>query len=193
MGRQTYELKATVRDRVGKGAARELRRTGDIPAVIYGDKKPPVSIAIPYKETFQRLHAGGFKTTVATIDIGSEKILVIPKDYALDPVRDFLIHVDFLRISEDAIVTVFVPIQVSGADKAPGLKKGGSINYVSHDLEVTCKATAIPEAIVVDVSALDFGGVVHIEDVTFPEGVKPVTHEKNQTVLSITAPVGADA
>lgn len=192
MGRQTYEMKATVRERVGKGAARALRRTGEIPAVIYGDKKPPIAIAIPYKETSQRLHAGGFKTTVATIDVGGEKILVIPKDYELDPVRDFLLHVDYLRISEDAVVSVFVPIQLAGADKAPGLKKGGSVNYVSHDLEIECKATAIPEAIVIDVSALDFGGVVHIEDVVWPEGVKPIIHEKNQTVLSITAPVGGE-
>jgi large subunit ribosomal protein L25 len=192
MARQTYELKATVRDRVGKGAARALRRNAEIPAVIYGDKKPPLSIAISYKEAFQRLHGGGFLTTVATIDVAGEKILVIPKDFHLDPVRDFLTHVDFLRISPDAVVTVWVPVHVAGEEKSPGIKKGGSVNYVHHDLELQCKATAIPEEILIDISEMDFGDVVHVNEIKFPEGSKPVVHEKLATVLSITAPIGAE-
>jgi large subunit ribosomal protein L25 len=178
---------------VGKGAARALRRTGEIPAVIYGDKKPPLSIAISYKETFLRLHAGGFLTTVATVDVAGEKVLVIPKDYHLDPVRDFLTHVDFLRISPDAVVTVSVPVHVTGEEKSPGIKKGGAINFVHHDIEVQCKATAIPDEILVDVSELDFGDSVHISQIKFPEGTKPVVTDKTMSVVSLAAPIGADA
>ena len=95
----TYELKAEARERVGKGSARELRRNGLIPAVIYGDKQPPLSIALPYKDVTLKIHAGGFLTTLATIDVDGKKIRVLPKDYQLDPVRDFTMHVDFLRVS----------------------------------------------------------------------------------------------
>ena len=109
MSHAPYELKAETRERVGKGSSRELRRNGLIPAVIYGDKKAPLSIALSTKEVTQRIHAGGFMTTVATIDVNGEKISVLPKDYQLDPVRDFTMHVDFLRVSADSKVTVQVP------------------------------------------------------------------------------------
>ena len=99
MSQETYELKAELRERVGKGSSRELRRNGRIPAVIYGDKQAPLSISLPVKEVTLKIHAGGFMTTVATIDVDGQKISVLPKDYQLDPVRDFTMHVDFLRVS----------------------------------------------------------------------------------------------
>lgn len=190
MSRQSYEIEATVRERVGKGAARALRRESCVPAVIYGDKKPPLAIALPYKEADKRLRAGGFLTTVATVAVGGEKIRVIPKDYHLHPVKDTLTHVDFLRISDETIVTVFVPVHAVAQEKSAGLKRGGALSIVHHEIECLCRADSIPEAIEVDVSALNIGGSIHIEDVKLPEGVKPVIHEKNYTVLSITAPVG---
>ena len=107
---QAFTVKAEARNKVGKGAARHLRRSGMIPAVIYGDKQDPLPIAIPYKETFLALHAGGFMTHVATIDVDGQKIRVLPKDYQLEPVRDFLMHVDFLRVSEKTRVTVEIPV-----------------------------------------------------------------------------------
>ncbi|HEV7322341.1 MAG TPA: 50S ribosomal protein L25/general stress protein Ctc, partial [Ensifer sp.] len=110
MSHASYELKAETRERVGKGSSRELRRNGLIPAVIYGDKQAPVSIALSTKEVTMKIHAGGFMTTVATIDVNGEKIRVLPKDYQLDPVRDFTMHVDFLRVSKDSQVTVEVPV-----------------------------------------------------------------------------------
>ena len=128
----SYELKAEVRDRVGKGAARALRRDKKVPAVIYGDKKPPLPIAIDYKEAFMKLHAGGFMSTVATIDVNGEKVKVIPKDYALDPVRDFLIHVDFLRITKGAKLTVEVPVLFENEETSPGIKRGGVLNVVRY-------------------------------------------------------------
>jgi len=184
------ELKAQARSGVGKGAARALRREGLIPAVIYGDKKPPLAIALTYKEADKRLRAGGFLTTVATVSVGGEKIRVIPKDYHLHPVKDTLTHVDFLRISDDTIVTVFVPVHAVAQEKSAGLKRGGALSIVHHEIECQCRADSIPESIDVDVSALNIGGSVHIEDVKLPAGVKAVIHEKNYTVLSITAPAG---
>ena len=190
MSRQTYELKATKRDRAGKGSARALRREGMIPAVIYGDKQAPLSIAIPTKETTVRLHKGGFLTTVATLDVDGDKHLVIPKDYATDPVRDFLIHVDFLRVSKDAIITVWIPVHVTGEAKSAGLKKGGVINYVRHEIECYCPAEAIPEAIECDVSGLDIGDSLHVSAVKLPEGVKPVIQDRDFTILTCAAPAG---
>jgi len=192
MSRQSYELEATVRDVVGKGAARALRREAKVPAVIYGDKKPPLPIALSFKEADKRLRAGGFMTTLATLNVGGEKILVIPKDYAMHPVKDQLVHVDFLRIGADSTVTVYVPVHVTGSDKSPGIKKGGSVNYAVHEVELSVRADAIPEAIEIDISALDFNDTVHISAVKLPGGAKPVDRE-DFTLISITPPIGADA
>ncbi len=190
MSRQSYELEASVRERVGKGAARALRLEGLVPAVVYGDKKPPLAIALSYKDADKRLRAGGFLTTVATISVAGEKIRVIPKDYHMHVVKDTLTHVDFLRISDETIVTVFVPVHAINQETSVGLKRGGALSIVHHEIECQCRADQIPEAIEVDVTALNIGDSVHIEDVKFDAGVKPVIHEKNYTVLSITAPVG---
>ncbi len=190
MSRKSYEIEASVRERVGKGAARELRREARVPAVIYGDKKPPLAISLVYKEADKRLRAGGFLTTIATVVVGGDKIRVIPKDYHMHPVKDTLTHVDFLRISNHTIVTVFVPVHAVNQEASVGLKRGGALSIVHHEVECQCRADAIPESIDVDVAALDIGATVHIEDVKLPEDVKPVIHEKNYTILSITAPVG---
>jgi len=190
MSRKSYELEATVRERVGKGAARALRLEGRVPAVIYGDKKPPLAIALPFKETDKRLRAGGFLTTVATIAVGGEKIRVIPKDYHMHVVKDTLTHVDFLRISDDTVVTVFVPVHAVNQEASIGLKRGGALSIVHHEIECRCRADSIPEAVEVDVTALNIGASAHIEDIKLPAGVEAVVHEKNFTVLSITAPAG---
>jgi large subunit ribosomal protein L25 len=192
MSRQSYELDATVRDVVGKGAARALRREAQVPAVIYGDKKPPLPISLAFKETDKRLRAGGFMTTVSTINVAGEKILVIPKDYAMHPVKDQLVHVDFLRVSANSTVTVYVPVHITGQEKSPGLKKGGAVNYAVHEVQLSARADAIPEAIEIDVSELDFNDTVHISAVKLPVGAKPISTE-DFTVISITPPVGSDA
>lgn len=190
MSRKSYELEASVRERVGKGAARALRLEGRVPAVIYGDKKPPLAISLPFKDADKRLRAGGFLTTVAVISVAGEKIRVIPKDYHMHVVKDTLTHVDFLRISDHTIVTIFVPVHAVNQDDSVGLKRGGALSIVHHEIECQCRADQIPESIDVDVTALDIGASVHIEDLTLPAGVKPIIHEKNYTILSITAPVG---
>ena len=119
----SYELKASARDRVGKGAARALRREGLLPAVIYGDKKPALPITIPVKETTLTLHKGGFLINIGTIDIDGEKHQVIAKDFQLHPVRDDVLHVDFLRVSGNTTLTVDIPVTFINEETCPGLKK----------------------------------------------------------------------
>lgn len=181
----TYELKAEARERVGKGSARELRRNGKIPAVIYGDKQPPISIIVPYKEIFYKIHGGGFLTTVATIDVDGKKIQVLPKDYQLDPVRDFPMHVDFLRVGKNTEVNVQVPVHFINEEKSPGIKRGGTLNVVRHEVEFHCPANAIPEFITVDLDGADIGDSIHISAVKLPKGVKPVISDRDFTIATI--------
>src|SRR5690606_31623301 len=159
------ELKASVRDRVGKGAARELRRNGLVPAVIYGDKKPPLSIAVSYKDTFRKIHDGGFLSRIITVEVDGEKHRVIPKDYQLEPVRDFLVHVDFLRVGKNSTLVVEVPVHFTNEEKSPGLKRGGVLNIVRHAVEVTVPADRIPEHFEIDLSEVDVGDSIHISAV----------------------------
>lgn len=186
----TYELKAEARAQVGKGSARELRRNGLIPAVIYGDKKDPVSIALSRKDVTLKIHAGGFMTTIATIDVDGTKYSVLPKDYQLDPVRDFLMHVDFLRISKNTQVTVEIPVHFENEAKSPGIKRGGVLNVVRHTVECNCPANSIPEALIVDLTGLEVGDGVHISHVTLPEGVHPTITDRDFTIATVAAPAG---
>ncbi|MEF2072282.1 50S ribosomal protein L25/general stress protein Ctc [Consotaella aegiceratis] len=185
---ETYTVKAEAREKVGKGAARHLRRQGQVPAVIYGDKQDPLPIAIPYKETFLKLHAGGYLTTIATIDVGGQQIKVLPKDYQLDPVRDFLMHVDYLRVSESTRVTVEIPVHFAGEDDCPGITRGGVLNVVRHEIEVHCPAGAIPEALTVDLSKLDIGDSVHASEISLPKGVSFTITDRDFTIATIAAP-----
>ena len=188
MSHATYELKAETRERVGKGSSRELRRNGLIPAVIYGDKQAPVSIALSTKEVTMKIHAGGFMTTVAVIDVNGEKIRVLPKDYQLDPVRDFTMHVDFLRVSKDSQVTVEVPVHFENEEKSPGLKAGGVLNIVRHEVELNVSANDIPEFLSVDLSGLKVGDAVHISNIKLPKGATPVITDRDFTIATIIAP-----
>ena len=190
MSHESYELKAEARERVGKGSARELRRNGLIPAVIYGDKQPPISITLNTNDVTKRIHAGGFMTTIVTIDIGGNKVKVLPKDYQLDPVRDFTMHVDFLRVSGNTQVTVEIPVHFVNEDKSPGIKVGGVVNIVRHEVEVHCPADAIPEAFTVDLTGAKIGDSIHISQITLPKGVVPVITDRDFTIATIIAPAG---
>lgn len=188
MSHETYELKAETRERVGKGSSRELRRNGLIPAVIYGDKQAPLSIALSTKEVTQRIHAGGFKTTVATIDVNGEKIKVLPKDFQLDPVRDFTMHVDFLRVSGNTHVVVEVPVHFVNEEKSPGIKAGGVLNIVRHAVELHALAGDIPEFLTADLSGLKVGDGIHISHIKLPKGTSPVISDRDFTIATIAVP-----
>ena len=187
MSHDTYELKAEAREKVGKGSAREVRRNGKVPAVIYGDKQPPLAISLPYKELFYKIHGGGFMTTIATIDVDGKKIEVLPKDYQLDPVRDFPMHVDFLRIGKDSVVTVAIPVHFINEEKSPGIKRGGVLNVVRHEVEFTVPAHEIPDFITVDLEGTNIGDSLHISAVKLPAGVKAVISDRDFTIATIAS------
>jgi large subunit ribosomal protein L25 len=191
MSQDTYELKAETREQVGKGSARAVRRNGQVPAVIYGDKQPPLAIALSYKDIYYKIHGGGFLTRVATIDVGGKKIQVLPKDYQLDPVKDTPLHVDFLRIGKDTEVNVNVPVHFINEDKSPGIKRGGMLNIVRHEVEFHCPANAIPDFITVDLSGFDIGDSIHISAVKLPQGVRPVIQDRDFTVATIAGTAAA--
>jgi large subunit ribosomal protein L25 len=185
MSHDTYELKAEAREQVGKGSARAVRRNGKVPAVIYGDKQPPLAIALSYKDVYYKIHGGGFLTTVATIDVDGNRIQVLPKDFQLDPVRDFPMHVDFLRAGKDTVVNVAVPVHFINEEKSPGIKRGGVLNIVRHEVELHCPADAIPDAITVDLAGTDIGDSIHISAVTLPAGARPVISDRDFTIATV--------
>jgi large subunit ribosomal protein L25 len=185
-----YVLKASVRDRVGKGAARALRREGLVPAVIYGDKKPALPIAVPMKETTIALHRGGFMTHLGTIEVDGQSHQVIAKDYQLDPVRDDLIHVDFLRVAKGASLTVDIPVHFLNEEKCPGIRAGGVLNIVRHTVEMTVPADAIPDSLVIDLATAKVGDSIHISAVTIPAGCAPTITDRDFTIATIAAPGG---
>ncbi|CTQ51934.1 General stress protein CTC [Roseibium album] len=186
----SYELKASARDRVGKGAARTLRREGLLPAVIYGGKKPALPITIAVKETTLTLHKGGFTASIGIIDIDGEKHQVIAKDFQLHPVRDDVLHVDFLRVAKGATLTVEIPVQFLNEEDCPGLKKGGVLNIVRHTVEMTVPADGIPESLEIDLAEAQPGDSLHISAVTLPEGCAPTITDRDFTIATIAAPAG---
>lgn len=188
MSNASYSLKADARERVGKGSARELRRNGLIPAVIYGDKQTPISITLNTNEVTKRIHAGGFLTTIVNIELDGKVIRALPKDYQLDPVRDFTMHIDFLRVSGNTQVTVEIPVHFVNDEKAPGIKAGGVLNIVRHHVEVHCPADAIPEFFTVDLTGAKVGDAIHISNVTLPKDVHPVITDRDFTIATIVAP-----
>lgn len=181
-------LKAQARDGVGKGAARELRRQGLVPAVIYGDKKAPVTVSLAYKDAYKFIYAGGFLSHVIELDVDGTKHTVIPRDYQLDPVKDFPLHVDFLRVGKGTKLTVQVHVNFINEEASPGLKRGGTLNIVRHTVEVSAPADSIPEEITVDMTGFDIGDSIHISAVSLPKGVTPTITDRDFTIATIVAP-----
>jgi large subunit ribosomal protein L25 len=183
------ELKATARPSVGKGAARAERRAGKVPGVIYGNNQPPLPISVDDRELRQRILAGRFLTTVYEIDLEGKKHRVIPRDFHLDPVRDFPIHVDFMRLGEGATIRVSVPLHVVKAEAAPGVKRGGTVNIVTHTIDVECSVDNIPPFLEADVSGLEISYSLHLSDIKLPSGVKSLARE-DVTLVTIVPPSG---
>jgi large subunit ribosomal protein L25 len=182
---EAIELKAWPRQRSGKGGARAVRREGRIPGILYGDKQAPEPISVEYRAINQQIHTGHFQSTIFVLDVEGKKTRVIPRAVQLDPVRDFPIHVDFLRLSKDALVTVDVPVRFLNEGASPGLKRGGVLNVVRHDIAVRCPADAIPDHFEVDLTGLEIGDSVHISAIKLPEGVRPTITDRDFTVATI--------
>ena len=183
------ELKATARPKSGKGAARAERRAGRVPGVIYGDNQPPVTISVNDAELRQRIQAGRFLTTIYDIDLEGKKHRVIPRDFHLDPVRDFPVHVDFMRLGEGATIRVSVPLHIQNGESAPGVKRGGAVNIVTHTIDLECAVDNIPQYIEADVSALEINHSLHMSDIKLPTGVRSLSRE-DVTLVTIVPPSG---
>lgn len=181
-------LPAEQRERAGKGASRELRRTGRVPAVIYGDKKEALSIHVEEKLLTKMLSTGHFMNSVIMIDNGGTPHRTLPKDVQFHPVSSRPIHVDFLRIGEHSQVHVNVPVHFTDEELSPGIKRGGVLNLVRHDLELICDAAEIPEQIDISLKGLDVGDSIHISNVTLPKGSKPAIDDRDFTIATIVAP-----
>jgi len=185
---ETTKVVAKKRDRAGKGGARSSRRDGLIPAVIYGDKQPPMPIAVEPKSIERELHREGFFNHRLQIDVEGTDYDVLPRDVQVDPVTDKPLHLDFLRVGPDSIITVQVPVHFKNEGQAPGIKRGGVLNVVLHEITVRTKPNTIPEYFEVDLTGLEIGHSIHLSTLAIPEGVRVVSRDKNATVASIAAP-----
>ena len=181
-------LPAEQRERAGKGASRELRRSGRVPAVIYGDKKEPMSVHVEEKVLTKMLSTGHFMNTVVMIDADGKSHRTLPKDVQFHPVSSRPIHVDFLRIGEHSQVNVNVPVNFTDEEESPGITRGGVLNIVRHDLELVCDAAEIPEQINISLKGLDIGDSIHISQVTLPKGTKAAIDDRDFTIATVVAP-----
>lgn len=185
------DIEATARPRAGKGAARAVRREGKIPAVIYGDKKEPETIALDRPTLSKLMNQGGFLSSVFNIKIDGRSNRVLPRDIQFDPVKDLPIHVDFQRVPGDGTIRVAVPVVFLNEETCPGLKRGGVLNIVRHEVEVNCPADAIPAQLEIDLVEADIGDSIHISAVPLPTGVTPTIMDRDFTVVTIAGSASA--
>jgi len=178
-------LSVEVRERTGTGGARETRRNGFVPGVLYGGDQGPVAIALKDNEVVKAINSGKFLAQMITIDHKGEKQSVLTRDVQFHPVRDEPVHIDFQRVDESTVITVEVTVQFHNDEKSPGLKRGGVLNVVRHAIEVDVPAGSIPDQIDVDLSGYDIGDSVHISSVTLPEGVTPSITDRDFTIATI--------
>ncbi len=183
-------MSAEPRERAGKGASRALRREGRVPAVIYGDNKEPVSIHVEEKALVKALMTGHFSNSVVEVTVGGKTERTLPKDVAFHPVSDRPLHVDFMRLSKGATVHVEVPVVFINEEASPGLKRGGVLNIVRHELELVCESDKIPDDIQIDVTGYDVGDSIHISAVTLPAGSKSAITDRDFTIATVVAPSG---
>ena len=186
----TLTLPAETRERAGKGASRALRRSGRVPAVVYGGNEQPLTIHVEEKELRRQLGTGHFFNSIVEVSVGGQTVRTLPKDVAFHPVSDRPLHADFLRVSKDAKVHVNVPVVFANEEASPGLKRGGVLNIVRHDLDLVCAPDSIPDDVVIDVTGLEIGASIHISHVTLPAGVESGISDRDFTIATIVAPSG---
>ncbi len=185
MAQQVPEIKASARQRAGTGGARATRREKRVPGVVYGDKAQPEAIAVDQNELTILMGRGRFLSTVFDLDIDGKKSKVIPREVQLDPVKDLPVHIDFQRIGAGASIRVNVPVRFINEALSPGLKRGGVLNIVRHEVEVMAPADKIPEVFEFNLEGLEIGRSIHISATRLPEGVKPVIQNRDFTVATI--------
>jgi large subunit ribosomal protein L25 len=185
---ETLKLAAEMRERAGKGASRAVRRTGRVPAVIYGAGEPATPIHVEEKILVRQLSTGHFMNSVVEIEIDGKAIRTLPRDVQFHPVSDRPIHVDFFRLTGDATITVQVPVQFVDEDNSPGMKRGAVLNIVRHELQLDCPSNAIPDQIEISLAGRDVGDSIHISAVTLPKGVTSHIHDRDFTIATMVAP-----
>lgn len=183
-------LSAESRERAGKGASRALRNAGRVPAVIYGDNKDPETIHLEEKALVKALMTGHFFSATIVVDVAGKTTTTLAKDVAFHPVTDRPLHVDFYRVGKNSTVHVEVPVVFANEEASPGLKRGGVLNIVRHEVEVICSASNIPEELVIDMTGYDVGDSVHISAVKLPQGVTPAITDRDFTIATVVAPSG---
>jgi large subunit ribosomal protein L25 len=181
-------LPAETRERAGKGASRALRREGRIPAVIYGGKEEAITIHVEEKELTRQLMTGHFMNSIVQIELGGDKVRAIPKDVALHPVTDRPIHADFFRLAKGGKIEVSVPVVFINEEESPGLKKGGVLNVVRHELELVCENDKIPGEIEIDVTGKEVGDSIHISELKLPAGSESAITDRDFTIATLVAP-----
>lgn len=186
----TLTLPAETRERAGKGASRAMRREGRVPAVIYGGNEEPLAIHVEEKLLIKQLGTGHFFNSIVELEVGGKTVRTLPKDVAFHPVNDRPLHADFLRLSANATIHVNVPVIFANEEASPGLKRGGVLNIVRHELELICQADNIPDDIAIDVTGLEVGASIHISHVKLPEGSKSAITDRDFTIATIVAPSG---
>jgi len=182
---KTISLKAQSRDGLGTGASRAIRRSSEVPGILYGGKEQPVTIKLPAKELTLAYHKGNFFSKLIELELDGKKQRVLAKDLQLNPVTDVIEHADFYRLEKGSKVKVAVPVRCINEAKSPGLKKGGVLNIVRHEVDLVCDPDAIPTHITVDLSGLNIGDSVHISAIALPDGVTPAIKNRDFTVASV--------
>ena len=190
MAREIPNLPAVARAGTGKGAARKARREGYVPGIVYGDGKEPTPINVNYNVLLKRLKAGRFLSSLINLQVeGNPDTHVVCRGVQRDVVKDLPVHIDFMRLHDDSRINLFIHVTFINHEASPGLKRGGTLTVVRPEVEMEVTASNIPSEIVVDLTGKTFGDVIHINDVTLPEGCKP-TIERNFVIANITAPTG---
>ena len=193
MAREAQDFIAAVRTGTGKGAARQARREGNVPAIVYGDGKEPTPINLNYNYLLKRLRQGRFLQTLFNLKVeGGEEVHVICRGVQRDVVKDLPTHVDFMRIHDESRINLFIHVTFINHEASPGLKRGGTLTVVRPEVELEVVAGDIPDHITVDLTGKQIGDVIHINDVDLPNGAK-ATIARNFVIANIAAPSGLAA
>lgn len=179
------ELKAETRAASGKGAARAARRVGHVPVVVYGNNKPSLSLNVEARVIANEYFRGGFMNKIIALAVDGKNIFAIPRDVQLNPVSDKIEHADFMHIDDKSVIKVWVPVHFLNTEKSVGIKRGGVLNIVAHEVELLCPVASIPSAIEIDIAALDIGSSIHINSVALPKGVASAAKGRDITIASI--------
>ena len=190
MAGEIPDFHAEVRTGTGKGAARQARREGNVPGIVYGDHKDPLAININYNTLLKRLKKGRFLSTLFNLKVeGQDDTRVICRGVQRDVVRDLPTHVDFMRLRQTSRINLFIHVTFINHEASPGLKRGGTLTVVRPEVELEVTAGDIPDHITVDLAGRNIGDVIHIGDVVLPEGAVP-TIDRNFVIANIAAPSG---